>query len=150
MVTLLRVFEDMCYVFGLPHIDLLATQTTSKLPMLDPMAWKQDTSQRHFDNLKFFYFFVICPSKTGLVKRDTSTGSSMVLVAPLWPQKEWFAQLVFLVEEPLGLPMLWNLLVQPHVRKFQRGLQKLQLNTWELSSDLSERQALRESYCGHH
>ena len=36
----------------------------------------------------------------------------MVPLAPLWPQKEWFLDLLALrVEEPLEFPMLWNLLV---------------------------------------
>ena len=35
---------------------------------------------------------------------------------------------VFLVEEPLKLPVLWNLLVQPYVRKFQRRLELLCLH----------------------
>ena len=43
----------------------------------------------------------------------------MILVAPLWPQKEWFIDLLaLLVEEPLELPMPWKLLVQPYMRKF--------------------------------
>ena len=37
---------------------------------------------------------------------------SSILVAPLWPQKEWFADLLaVLVEEPLGLLLLWYLLI---------------------------------------
>ena len=35
--------------------------------------------------------------------------------------KEWFADLLVLVEVPQELPMLWNLLLQPHFRKFHRG-----------------------------
>ena len=65
-----------------------------------------------------------------------STNLSLVLVAPLWPQKEWCADLLaFLVEEPLKLPLLWKLLFQPHVRKFHRGLEMLYLHSWKLSSD---------------
>ena len=31
-----------------------------------------------------------------------STGLALVMVAPLWPQKEWFADILFLlVDEPL-------------------------------------------------
>ena len=39
-----------------------------------------------------------------------------------WPQKEWFANMARLVEDLFRLPMLWNLLVQSHVKKFHRGL----------------------------
>ena len=37
-------------------------------------------------------------------------------------------------------PMLWSLLVQPHVRKFHRGLELLHLHTWKSSNDLFARQ----------
>ena len=54
------------------------------------------------------------------------TRLSLVVVAPCWPQKMWFAGLLsLLVEKPLELPLLWNLLVQPHIRKFHRGLGSL-------------------------
>ena len=33
--------------------------------------------------------------------------------------------LALLVEEPLELPLQWNLLVQLHIRKFHRGLESL-------------------------
>ena len=48
-----------------------------------------------------------------------STNFSLILVAPLLPQKKWFADmLALLVEEPLMLLLLWNPIVQPHIRKF--------------------------------
>ena len=40
-----------------------------------------------------------------------STRLSLVLIAPCWPQKDWFADLfALLVAEPIELPVLWNLL----------------------------------------
>ena len=46
-----------------------------------------------------------------------STGLSLVLVTSLWLQKEWFANfLSLLVDKPLKLPQVWNLLVQSHVK----------------------------------
>ena len=50
-------------------------------------------------------------------------------------------------DEPLKLPQVRNLLVQPHVREFHQGLGILQLYTWKLSSDLSKRQAFRRRLC---
>ena len=42
----------------------------------------------------------------------------MILVAPLWPQKEQHPNLLdHLVEEPIEYPRLWNLLVQLYVQK---------------------------------
>ena len=42
-----------------------------------------------------------------LLRVMLSTGLSMILVGPLWPQKDWFADLM-------------ALLVEPHIRKFHR------------------------------
>ena len=50
------------------------------------------------------------------------TNLSLILVAPLWPQKKQFADLpALLVAEPLELSLLWNLLVQPHQKVPQRS-----------------------------
>ena len=47
----------------------------------------------------------------------------MILVALLWPQRDWITQLLsLLVAKPLQLVLLWNLLVQPLFWKFQQGL----------------------------
>ena len=47
---LLCPFEEVCWIFGRPHIDLFVTRVNTKLPIyvspvLDPMTWKQDAFQ---------------------------------------------------------------------------------------------------------
>ena len=55
------------------------------------------------------------------------------------PNREWFPDLILLLmEEPVTLPMMWNLLVWPHVKKFHQELEMLELHAWELSSDCRE------------
>ena len=66
----------------------------------------------------------------------------MFLVAPVLPQKEWYAKLHSLLVDPIELLMPWNLLVQLHVRTFHRGLESLRLHSLKLSSDPFEWQAL--------
>ena len=61
-----------------------------------------------------------------------STRLSLVLIAPFWPQKgvvRWYCS--FFGEKPLKLPLLWNLVVQPHIRKFHRSLEILHLHAWK-------------------
>ena len=97
------------------------------------MAWKQDASQHQWDNLSVYSFPLFSLHSQVLLKVLLSTNASMILVAPLWPQKEWFVDLLALpMEEPLELSMLWNLLIQPHTRKFHRGLESLHLHIWRL------------------
>ena len=72
-------------------------------------------------------------------------GLKLLLVAPLWPQKEWFADL--LVAELLELPRVWNFPAHPHVRKYHRVPETHRLHAWSLSSNLSERLDFRGKLC---
>ena len=69
----------------------------------------------------------------------------MTLVAPLWPEKEWFADLLLLLTQPpLVLPCWDRLLRQPHCNLFHQGAHALNLHAWRLSSDTTESRAFRE------
>ena len=110
-----RVFDGICWEFGLPHLDLLGTWANSKLPLYvfpvpDPLAGKQDILNlpcNHLDMYAFSLFALLHQVITRLLESGA-----------VWPQKEWFADLLdLLVAKPLELPRVWNLLMQPHVRK---------------------------------
>ena len=69
----------------------------------------------------------------------------MTLVAPLWPEKEWFADLLLLLTQPpLALPWWDSLLRQPHCNLFHQGVHALNFHAWRLSSVISESRAFRE------
>ena len=88
------------------------------------MLWNEDAFQHQWYDLPvrvyaFSLFTFLCKVLSEVM---LSCNSSMILVAPFRPQKEAFTDLqALLVEEPLKLPMLWNLLVQSYVRKFHWG-----------------------------
>ena len=74
-----------------------------------------------------------------------SSRVAMTLVAPLWPGKEWFADLLLLLTQPpVTLPWWDSLLRQPHCNLFHQGVHALNLHTWQLSSVTSESQVFRE------
>ena len=61
-----------------------------------------------------------------LLKVMLSTDLYVILVEPPWPRKECFIDmLALLVEELQELPLLWNFLVQPHIRKFHSVMEML-------------------------
>ena len=82
----------------------------------------------------------------GLVARVREIPNlSMTLVAPLWPEKEWFADLLLLLTQPpSALPWWDRLLRQPHFNRFHHGVHVLNLHAWRLSSISSESRAFRE------
>ena len=91
---------------------------TSPVPHL--MAWNQDAFQHPLSDFSAYGPFPLL--RQVLLRVMFLINLSLVLVAPFWPQKEWFSYvLALLAEEPLEHPLLWNLLVKPHIRKFHRG-----------------------------
>ena len=60
----------------------------------------------------------------------------------LLPDIFHYLLLALLVEDPLKFPLLWNLLVQPHSRKFHGGLETLHLHACMLSCDLPRKLTL--------
>ena len=64
------------------------------------------------------------------------------LIAPFWPQREWFPDhLELLSDIPIELPKRQDLLRQPHFHWFHENLQMLRLTAWRLSSDSHAKQA---------
>ena len=117
-----RVFDDICRKDGCPQVNLFTTRGTAKLcnyvsPIPDTVAWNEGIFQHPRDNPSIYAFPPFALFRQVLSRVLFSQNFSMVLVAPLLSQKEWFLDLqVLLVEEPFKL-ILWNLLIQPHIRK---------------------------------
>ena len=73
------------------------------LPGPDPMVWKQDALQHPWDHLSAYAFLPFSLLRQVLSRMRLSAGLS-VLVRSLWPQKQWFADLLsLLVDEPVTL-----------------------------------------------
>ena len=72
-----------------------------------------------------------------LKKLRSSSGVLLTLIAPYWPQRPWFPELLDLVVDgPVTLPLSRDLLRQPHFHRFHLGVSSLSLHAWRLSSDL--------------
>ena len=133
-----------------PSIDLFAMSLSAKLPqycslVLDPQAVFEDAFHHPWDNLDM-YTFPPFPLVGRVVARVRDTQSlSMTLVAPFWPEKEWFADLLVLLTHP-PLALLWwdQLLRQPYFNRFHHGVHALNLHSWRLSSVSSESRAFRK------
>ena len=62
-----------------------------------------------------------------------------VLIAPLWPYRPWFPELLsLLVSPPVSLPVIPNLLAQLKGRILHQNPGHLQLHAWELSNNHSQ------------
>ena len=131
-------------LWGQPHLDLFATSEDTRLPVYvspfpDPQAWAVDALAIEWSSLWAYAFppFSLLPA----VLRKVREGSSeVILVAPNWPAKPWFPDLLeLLIDLPRELPLSRNLLRQG--RRSHDNLAVLHLHAWRLSGSPSERQA---------
>ena len=142
--------RDLLCRWGSPSIDLFAMSYNAKLPLYcslvpDPQAVFEDAFRHPWVNLDLYAFppFPLVGRVVAGVRETPNL--SMTLVAPLWLEKEWFADLLLLLTQPpVAFPWGDQLLRQPHFNRFHNSVHALNLHAWRLSSVSSESQAFRE------
>ena len=145
-----QVARSLLRAWGNPSIDLFATCLNAKLPLYcslvpDPQAVFEDAFRHPWDDLDLYAFPPFAVVGRVIARVQQSSRVAMTLVAPLWPEKEWFADLLLLLTQPpLVLPCWDRLLRQPHCNLFHQGAHALNLHAWRLSSDTTESRAFRE------
>ena len=144
-----QVARALLRAWGNPSIDLFATCLNTKLPLYcslvpDPQAVFEDAFRHPWDDLDLYAFPPFALVGRVIARVQQSLRVAMTLVAPLWPEKEWFADLLLLLTQPpLVLPCWDRLLRQPHCNLFHQGAHALNLHGWRLSSDTTESRAFR-------
>ena len=145
-----QVARALLRAWGSPSIDLFATCLNAKLPLYcslvpDPQAVFEDAFRHPWDDLDLYAFPPFALVGRVIARIQQSSRVAMTLVAPLWPEKEWFADLLLLLTQPpLVLPCWDRLLRQPHCNLFHQGAHALNLHAWRLSSDATESRAFQE------
>ena len=140
--VLSQVFHHM----DTPTLDLFATRWNNRLPLyvspvLDPAAFAVDAMSLDWDSLFGYAFppFTLIP--VVLRKIRSSASCCIILIAPLWPKRSWFTDLLdLLIDHPVPLPVTPDLLSQPPGRFLHPNPGLLRLHAWKLSSVASDRQ----------
>ena len=146
----LQVARELLCKWGSPTLDLFATHLRAKLLLYcslipDPQALFEDAFRHPWNNLDTYALPPFQLVKRVVARVRETPNLLMTLVAPLWPEKAWFAELLLLLTQPpLALPLWDRLLRQPHFHRFHGGLHALNLHSWRLLSVSSENQAFRE------
>ena len=126
-------------------IDLFATSLTARLPVYfspasDPRAAGTDALLQPWDDLQAYAFSPIAIIRRVLLKLRSSKNCELTLIAPFWPQRDWFPDLLELLSDvPIALSGQRDLLRQPHFHWFHQNLPMLRLTAWRLSSDSPSR-----------
>ena len=114
-------------------IDLFATSLTARLPVYfspasDPRAAGTDALLQPWDDLQAYAFPPIAIIRRVLLKLRSSRNCELTLIAPFWPQRGWFPDLLELLSGvPITLSDRRDLLRQPHFHRFHQNLPMLRL-----------------------
>ena len=97
-----QVARALLRAWGNPSIDLFATCLNAKLPLYcslvpDPQAVFEDAFRHPWDDLDLYAFPPFALVGRVIARVQESLRVVMTLVAPLWPEKEWFADLLLLL-----------------------------------------------------
>ena len=97
-----QVARALLRAWGNPSIDLFATCLNAKLPLYcslvpDPQAVFEDAFRHPWDDLDLYAFPPFPLVGRVIARVQESSRVAMTLVAPLWPEKEWFADLLLLL-----------------------------------------------------
>ena len=121
------------------QIDLFATSANRQCsvffsPFRDPLVADTDAFLQCWDGLQAYAFppWSILPRV--LAKLRMSPGLELTLIAPYWPQRPWFADLLHLsLAPPVALPLRRDLLRLPRSHCLYQGLPRLRFHAWRLS-----------------
>ena len=134
-----KIFQIMDF----PSIDLFATRLNHRLPLYvspipDQKALSIDAISMDWNRIHAYAFPPFHLIQT-VINKIRISQCKIVLIAPLWPDRPWFPELLgLLVSPPVSLPVMPNLLAQLKGRILHQNPGYLQLQAWELSSNLSE------------
>ncbi|KAI2668352.1 Transposon Ty3-G Gag-Pol polyprotein [Labeo rohita] len=149
-----EVVKQIWRVFGPAQVDLFATRENTQCPLwcslVHPAPLGLDAMVQTWPRLRLYAFppIALLPGVLERVRRD---GVSLLLVAPFWPGRVWFSDLISLLDgSPWEIPVRRDLLSQAGVPSFTPGrsygsfgapsTRKLYALKWKLFT----------SWCGRH
>ena len=132
-----------------PQIDLFATCLNHQLlayvnPIPDLHVYAVDALSIAWTGMVAFSPIAIIPQ---VLMKCRIMEMTLYLVAPAWPTKTWFPDLMtLLVDRPLKLPVWTTLLCQPRSDRFHRNPSALHLHVWKLSNNTWLQQGFQRKY----
>ena len=135
-----RVVDSLFVLWGEPSMDLFASAENKRCPVY--CAWHGDLNAFHLDALSldwrglFAYAFPPFPILPRVIRKVQRDQAELILVAPWWPTRAWFVPLLhLLIENPICLPLLPDLLTQRKGNLWHPNPGDWCLAAWRLSAD---------------
>jgi hypothetical protein len=125
-----------------PLIDLFASSQNCQLPTYctkqwDPQAYQVDALAMSWEEI-YGYAYPPLSLVPKILQKIRTTSCTVILIAPRWPRRSWYSQILeLLIDMPLRLPQISDLLSQERGRIVHPEPQFLELVAWKVSGILS-------------
>ncbi|CAJ0964903.1 unnamed protein product [Ranitomeya imitator] len=132
-----EIFHQICCRWGTPDADLMASRLNSKVPDFiarshGPAAIGADALLLPWHHFLLPYIFPPLPLLPRVIRKIRAEGVPVILIAPDWPRRAWYAELVQLVADVhWRLPNRADLLSQGPI--YHQNSEALCLTAWLLS-----------------
>ena len=130
-------FRRVTQVFGLPEIDLFASNASAQVPRF--LSWNKDDLAEGFDalslpwNYRLAYLFPPVPLMGRVIEKLSKAQGTYLLVAPYWETQKWFPSLFLLpILEARRLPFHPRLVMDLQTGKPPPPHNHLRLVVWKI------------------
>ena len=142
------VFDRICRRWGLPEVDLFATEHSTQLTRF--FAWGQAPTAEAFDALlqpwdfRLAYAFPPPPILPRVLDKIATSKGEFVLITPFWRAQKWFPLLLSMkILEVRRLPLLPDLVIDLTINAPPPKLGLVQLLAWRISGGSTHRPSPR-------
>ena len=132
------VFNKICRRWGLPEVDLFATEHSTQLTRF--FAWGQAPTAEAFDALlqpwdfRLAYAFPPPPILPRVLGKMATSKGEFVLITPFWRVQKWFPLILSMnILEVRRLPLLPDLVIDLTIHAPPPKLGQVQLLAWRIS-----------------
>lgn len=135
-----KVAQRIFSLWGRPHLDLMATQLTTRLPLYvspspDPEAFGVDAMSLSWESMDA-YVFPPWPLIQKVLSKAELHQCVLTAILPRWPNSPWFPTLLhLLIDHPRRLPFSHDVITMPHNGLRHPAIRSLDLHACRLSSN---------------
>ena len=146
------IFSKICQELGKPDIDMFASRLNKQISRYiswkpDPGAEKIDALMCDWSNWYGYAFPPFCLIGKCLQKIENEK-AEVLMIIPKWPTQTWFSLLLrLLVADPIILPQMPNLLIQPNSEVKHPLNNKLFFLACRLSGNRTQVQEYQKERC---
>ncbi len=135
-ILIRRTVDQIWERFGTAEVDLFASQESTQCPLwfslTHPASLGIDVLAHPWPDMKLYALPQVKLMPT-VLRRVKTCGLRLLLVAPFWPSKTWFSELISLLEvDPWEIPVRKDLLCQLQGRIWHPRPEIWKLWSWQI------------------